>query len=169
MSEAIRKRRTCRSFSPDPLPKETVGKLLVAARKAPTGGNANTRRFMVVDDAAKLRVIQKISPGFLGLCPVAVAICTDTTVDQSEFISIFDAGAAAENIALTATEMGLGVGFVKSFPEKPVKNLLGIPPQIRLDILVTLGKKVDAPNPRAPAKSPHQPVFHNAYGREYGV
>jgi len=151
----------------DPLEREIIDKLLVAARRAPTGGNADTRKFIVVDDSRKLEVIQKISPGFLGICPVAIAICTDMAVDQSEYVSIFDAGAAAENIAIAATGLGLGVGFVKSFPERPVRNLLGIPSGVRLDIIVTLGKKGGQARSTPTAKSPHQPVFHNTYGREY--
>jgi nitroreductase len=152
----------------EPLASEVIGKLLIAGQRAPTGGNANTRRFVIVDDSKKLKVIQKISPGFLGPCPLAIVICTDTTVDQSEFISSFDSGAAAENIAIAATGLGLGVGFVKSFPERPVKSILKIPSDVRLDIIVTLGKKADHA-PSTPAKSPHQPVFHNTYGREYVV
>lgn len=166
--EALAKRRTCRSFSLDPIPKEIVEKLIYAARRAPTGGNANTRRYIVIDDINKLEKIKRISPGFIGLSPLLIAICTDTRVDQSEFISIFDAGAAAENIALAATALGLGVGFVKSFPEGPVKKILGIPNEIRLDILVTIGKKKgsgEQPNPR----SPFQAVYHNTYGVEMKI
>ena len=53
--EAIRKRRTCRSFKTEPVPQEIIRKLLRAGQRAPTGGNANTRRFIVIDDLRKLR------------------------------------------------------------------------------------------------------------------
>jgi nitroreductase len=162
--EAIEKRRTCRSFKMDTLPSDIIRKLLRAGQRAPTGGNANTRRFVLIDDRQKLKVIQKISPGYLGASPLAIAICTDLEVDQNDSISVFDAGAAAENIALAATALGLGVGFVKSFPEGPVRKMLGIPSTIRLDILVTLGYRSDLPKARRIVRSPHQPVFHNSYG-----
>ncbi len=139
-------------------------KLIRAGQRAPTGGNANTRRFIVVDDRKKLKLIQKLSPGFAALSPLAIAICTDLRVDQSEYISVFDAGAAAENIALAATALGLGVGFVKSFPENPVGRILGIPESVRLDILVTLGYKAEEYGTRPTARSPQQPVYHNSFG-----
>lgn len=162
--EAFEKRRTCRTFKMDAIPSDIIRKLLRAGQRAPTGGNANTRRFILIDDQKKLRVIQKISPGFLGLSPLAIAICTDLEVDQNNSISIFDAGAAAENIALAATALGLGVGFVKSFPESPVRKMLGIPSTVRLDILVTLGYRTDQHGARRTVYSPRQPVFHNSYG-----
>lgn len=166
--EALKKRRTCRDFLMEPLDEETVKKLIYAARRAPTGGNANTRRYIVIDDPNILKKIKKISPGFVGLAPLAIAICTDTTVDQSDFITIFDAGAAAENIALAATSLGLGVGFVKSFPEKPVKKILDIPEHIRLDILVVVGKRKET-DKLGSAKSPYQASYHNKYGVELKI
>jgi nitroreductase len=52
--EAIESNGTCRYFRPDPVPREVMRRALSAARFAPSGGNRQPVRFVVVTDA-KLR------------------------------------------------------------------------------------------------------------------
>jgi nitroreductase len=52
--EAIASNGTCRYFKPDPVPREVLRRALSAARFAPSGGNRQPVRFIVVTDA-KLR------------------------------------------------------------------------------------------------------------------
>jgi len=48
----------CRFYRPDPLPDEVLARVLDAARYAPTGGNRQGVRFLVVRDAAKRRQLR---------------------------------------------------------------------------------------------------------------
>ena len=50
VGEAIRQRRSIRSFRPDPIPEEHISEMLEAARLAPSGGNSQPWRFLVVTD-----------------------------------------------------------------------------------------------------------------------
>ena len=48
--EAIKMRRSIRRFAPDDVPDEMVEQMLEAARLAPSGGNRQPWRFLVVRD-----------------------------------------------------------------------------------------------------------------------
>ncbi|HEY2775276.1 MAG TPA: nitroreductase family protein [Candidatus Binatia bacterium] len=51
---------TCRFFRSDPVPLEVLRRVLDAARWAPTGGNRQGVRFVVVRDAAKRKAIRDL-------------------------------------------------------------------------------------------------------------
>jgi nitroreductase len=51
---------TCRFYRPDPIPDDVLARVLDAARFAPTGGNRQGVRFIVVRDAAKRRRLQEL-------------------------------------------------------------------------------------------------------------
>ena len=52
--DIIKSRRTVRDFQPAPVPKEHILKILDMARSAPTSGNQQPWKFLVVQDRAKL-------------------------------------------------------------------------------------------------------------------
>ena len=49
--EALYTTRAMRRVKPDPIPLEAQARILDAAVRAPSGGNAQTWRFVLVDDA----------------------------------------------------------------------------------------------------------------------
>ena len=58
VEEAIRTNATCRFYKPDPVPDEVLARVLDAARFAPTGGNRQPLRFVVVRDREAKRKIR---------------------------------------------------------------------------------------------------------------
>lgn len=57
--EALYTTRAMRRVKPDPVPEETQARILDAAIRAPSGGNAQGWRFMLVDDK---NVIERLAP-----------------------------------------------------------------------------------------------------------
>ncbi len=57
--EQLRTRRTCREFSPDPIPREVIEQALLAAGTAPSGANHQPWHFAVVSSADKRREIRR--------------------------------------------------------------------------------------------------------------
>ena len=55
----IESTNTCRFYRPDPLPDDVVMRILDAARYAPSGGNRQPVRFVVVRDPAKRRQLKE--------------------------------------------------------------------------------------------------------------
>ena len=61
--EALYTTRAMRRVKPDPIPQETQARILDAAIRAPTGGNAQGWRFLLIDDP---QVIGQLGPLFRG-------------------------------------------------------------------------------------------------------
>ena len=57
--DVIKKRRSVRSFKSTPVPEEHITKILDSARLAPTGGNAQQWKFLVIQDRKKLSELQE--------------------------------------------------------------------------------------------------------------
>jgi nitroreductase len=138
--DALRYRYMCRSFTQRTVPDESIERLLYAANRAPAAGNVRTSEIIIVKDEFTIKEVKKVSPGFGEICPVLLAICTDKASTEEYELASFDAGTIAENIALAATDIGLGVCFLKSYPDKTVQKILRIPPEkAKLEILVCVG------------------------------
>ncbi len=61
--EAIATRRSTRRFLPDPVPRELLEKIVEAGRLAPSGGNNQSTRFIVIQDRAVLADLARIAEG----------------------------------------------------------------------------------------------------------
>jgi nitroreductase len=59
-NELVRSTGTCRYYKPDPVPTEILSQVLDAARWAPSGGNRQPLRFIVVRDQAKKQALQDL-------------------------------------------------------------------------------------------------------------
>jgi nitroreductase len=57
--EAVYTQRALRRLKPDPVPDELLWKILEAGTKAPSGGNTQVWRFIVIRDPARKRFIQE--------------------------------------------------------------------------------------------------------------
>ena len=75
--EAISKRRSIRNWKPAPVEKEKIKKVLEAGRLAPSWGNTQPWRFIVVQDRAKIEALAKTSGGQPHIinAPVVIACC----------------------------------------------------------------------------------------------
>ena len=153
---AIKGRRSVRKFKNDSLGKDTMLKLIEAAVWAPSGGNGQTWRFVVVIQATTIRKIKMVSPGLLGDPPALIVIAQDIALARhkggkmgTETITKMDSAMAAQNIMLAAYEMGLGTCVIASFHPGSVAKFLGLPDNIIPHLIVSVGR---------PAKDPPPPV-----------
>jgi nitroreductase len=167
---AMRKRRMHRAFAPEPVPAESMGRLLWAAGRGATA-SAGIRQLVVVDDPGLIRTLRHACPGFANDAPAAIAICSDLDVCRAtggtsgEHVGTIDAGTAAAHLSLAAPALGLGICFVTSFGASAVRTILDLPPHVRPEVLVAVGIPVATPS-RA-AKAIPQAVHHNAFGEAW--
>jgi nitroreductase len=143
--DAILKRRSIRSFKDDPISNSVVERLLEAARWAPSGGNRQFWRFIEVRDPKRIGMIKMFSAGLKGDPTLVIAMCAKI----SEPMNLLDLGMAAENMMIEAIELGLGSCAIASFSEKPIKNLLEIPDDLDLVLLLSMGYPAENPKPRS--------------------
>ena len=136
--EAIKKRKSVRSFEDKPVSKETLTKLLDAARVAPSAKNAQPWHFIVITDKKKREELSKgMFAKWLHNAPVVIAACGDEKASSKWFL--VDTALALENMVLAATGEGLGTCVVGSFDESDVKKILGIPESLRVVALLAVG------------------------------
>jgi len=169
--DLLRKRHACRHFEHRPIPDSVLDKLVYAAHRAPTAGNAPYRFVVVVKDPTTLHMIRLVSPGFFGDCSAAIFVCTDLEVAARsgrqvyDQITHYDAGAAAENVILAAYSMGLAGTFIKSYSETAVARILDLPDTCRTELLVSIGyPAADEPKPLKKRKGAKR-----TYTDRYGV
>ncbi|MHB1131472.1 MAG: nitroreductase family protein [Chloroflexota bacterium] len=145
--EAILKRRSHRDYSDEPVSEEQVTTLLQAAMAAPSANDQRPWQFLVVRDPELRRALARTHPysGMAERAPVVFVVCGEEARSPHWMV---DCSAATENLLLQATAMGLGGCWVACFPrqerEAYVRNLLGIPEEVRVLCMVPLG------NPAAP-------------------
>ncbi len=168
--EAITGRRSVRAFTDEPVERRTVERLIEAAIWAPSGGNAQTWRFVVVTDPNRIRQIKMISPGLLGDPPALIVACQDMGEAARkggrlgrDFLAVVDTGMAVQNLLLAAHAEGLGTCVVASFHRGAVKRLLHLPEEVEPLLLVSVGRPMEAPKPPERDKGV---VFFEAYGEQ---
>jgi nitroreductase len=137
--EAIQRRHSVRAYLPDPISKEKLGKILEAARLAPSASNLQPWHFIVVTDAQKRKDIAKggIFAHFLSESPVVIVGCGNRKA--SPRWHAIDTTIAMQNMVLAATAEGLGTCWVGSFAEETVKALLKIPEGFSVIALLSVG------------------------------
>jgi nitroreductase len=168
--EVLKRRRACRSFMAKEIPDEILDKLVYAAHRAPTGGNIPYRFIIVVRDPVQLRMIKAAAPGYFGGSTAAIVVCTDLRVDQgitridAEQCSLYDAGAAAENIVLAAYALGLGASFIKSYSETAVRTILRLPEGCRTELIISLGYPAPDEPPPIKKRPEGKITYYDSYG-----
>lgn len=137
--ENIMTRSSIRTYSTRDVTDEQLDTLLRAAMAAPTAGNKQPWRFVVIRDN-DLR--SWISSNFktmtmVGKAPLAIVVCGDvnaTFPEEGQGYWIQDASAASENLLLAAHAMGLGAVWCGVYPlEERVKTFsekLGLPENV---------------------------------------
>jgi nitroreductase len=170
--ELLRKRHMCREFEDTPVERKKLLELVKAANRAPQGGNMPVREFMIVDDPSQVKLVRAVTPSFLANAPAVIVIFTDLEraldvmgIQGRDVLSLLDAGAAAENVALRAIEFGLAVSFVRSATTEALKGALDIPDRYRIDILVGVGY-ARMQNRSAPLKGRPPTIHVNGYQKD---
>lgn len=152
----IRKRRSIRRFTTDPVPVDITDKLIEAARWAPSAGNLQPWYFYVVRDAAAKHCLADAAFGqrFLADAPVCIVVCAEPRRSAriygrrgEELYCIQDTAAAAQNILLAAADYGLGSCWVGAFDEDRVRACLGVPGSLRPVAIITVGYPADGEHP----------------------
>jgi nitroreductase len=175
-SEVVRKRRMVRHFSPEPVPPETIERLLDLARHAPSAGFTQGQSFVVVTRPETKREIARlcgeesyVAGGFhpfISGAPVLVVACTSEAAYHRRYREAdkirpdgteiywpvpywhMDAGAAVMILLLAAVDAGLAAGFAGAHDLDALRALLGIPAEVTPVGVIPIGRRApDVPSP----------------------
>jgi Nitroreductase len=156
-----------------------INRCIEAARMAPSASNSQPWTFIVIDDIEiKDRVANKtFGPlksfnKFVPQAPVIIAIVQEKPKIVTELggriknkeYPLMDIGIAAEHICLQAAEIGLGSCMLGWFDEKAVKEILKVPDNKNIPLLITLGYvPVDYKHRKKGRKSLDKILKYNSY------
>lgn len=170
--EAISLRRSVRRYLDVPVEFEKVGSILNAARLAPSAGNVQDCRFILV---TKEDIRKKIAEACLKQYWMQDAPLHIVVVSHPQKVASFygekgekvyclqGSGAAVENILIAAADQGLGSCWVGAFEEGMLRKALKIPADALPQAVITIGYAAEKP------KMPQKFKIENvAFIEEYG-
>ena len=160
VSEAIRKRYSCRSYQEKTVEQDKLDQLLEAARLAPSAKNLQDWRFVVVTERQTRHKVAEFTnrPEVFNKAGVIIAACSISkeVMRCGQAVAPIDVSIALEHIALQATELGLGTCWIGSFETEKVRATLGIPADIHIIELMTVGFPAD--EPKQPNREPIEKI-----------
>jgi len=179
--DTIRKRRSVRKFKSTPIPKKHLNKILEAACLAPTAGNQQPWKFLVVDDRTKIDELKancinyrlkhfqdNESPNEEQLtlkkeqldrqftdylsAPVYVVVLTSSKSEYPDY-NHWDGPLAAGYLLLAARALGYGTVFcTDTIPEEVTRETFNIPDHLTRVCITPIG--VPERWPSSPGKKP---------------
>jgi nitroreductase len=146
--EAIGTRHSYRGeYRSDPVPREHLRQIVQAGIQAPSGCNAQTTSFIIVDDPALVVKVREIvtRPFLAGVPAFIVCVIDSREVYRNCSFAAEDCAASTENMLLAITALGYasvwldGVLRTQNIKES-LSALLGIPDGRELRILLPIGR-----------------------------
>lgn len=175
----VQERRSIRRYLARPVEREKVVACLEAARLAPSAENAQTWRFIVIDDPElKARYAKEAFSGVYSYCKFAaeapVLILVLAKLDflanrlgkQVQGVPFFllDIGIAGEHLVLRAEELGLGTCWIGWFNGRATRKFFKIPRRLKVVALIAMGYYEKKPSRERLRKPLEEIAWFNAFG-----
>ena len=161
--EVIRTRRSVRAYRSDPIPEEVLLRVLDAARVAPSAGNGQpVRLILVTDPGARQRIAALCgNQSFIAEAPVVVVACgkslhLNSATDGPNLWVLVDGAIALDHLTLAARAEGLGTCWIGVIGSKEVKQFVGLSEDMDVVSVTPLGYPASPDAFRAPG--PHVPM-----------
>ena len=153
--EIIRDRRSVRRYNGEPVPEETLARVLEAARLAPSAKNLQPWKFVVVRDRTTKVALAKAAfdQTFIAEADIVIAVCgfpERAYPRQGHYMNSWpiDLAIAFEHLILQASEEGLGTCWIGAFEETAVKAVLDVPADVRVMAMTPIGWPAESPAAR---------------------
>ena len=170
---AIYQRRDVREFRPDPIPDETLARIIRAAHHGPSVGFMQPWDFILVKDVEKRRKVKDLfyreraaaacffdeprrsaylSLKLEGILEAPVNLCITCDPTRAEVVlgrnsmpetDVYSTCCAVQNLWLAARSEGVGAGWVSILKLPQLRGILGIPPHIIPVAYLCLGYPVE--------------------------
>jgi len=183
--DAIHRHRSIRSYKPDPVPEDILDEILEAGIRASSSGNMQSYSIVVTQDRLlRERLYEPHMQQDMVLdAPVLLTFCADfyrmrlwlaLSEAQDNFdnfmsfmIAAIDATVVAQNVALAAESIGLGICYLGSTLANctQIGDILQLPPNVFPVVGFTLGYPDE--NPPLRDRLPAHGLIHNETYHDY--
>ncbi len=172
--ECIATRRSIRRFLNVPVDFETIMNIIEAGSVAPSSGNVQDWKFILVDNQELKKEISEHSLGQECLYNAAflIVICSDPEQTEMHYglrgerlYTVQNCAAAAQNMLLAAHALGLGGVWVGAFDEDKMRELMDIPKTARPQAILAFGYPDEIPDHKR-IKELGIITYFNSYGNK---
>ncbi len=146
LMDIIEARRSVRSYKSREIEDDKLNYILDAFRLAPSAKNLQPWKLVVAKNKKIIKdlAIACNNQTFLEEAPVIIAACANEQEAYGRmggYMNSYpvDIGLALEHLVLAATEQGLGTCWIGAFKEQLVKDILGIPEEVKVVALTPVG------------------------------
>jgi nitroreductase len=170
--EVIKKRASIRKYSSKKPDIELAIAAIEAAHIAPTPGNLDILKYIIVDDTEKInQIAEAAQQPFINQASLLVVVTSDPKQvekmydKRAEKYTRQHAGAAIENFLLAITDLGLASCWVGAFNDFQVKTILHIPDNITVEAILPVAYEHKTNHVSQRKKQPLDgKMYFNGYG-----
>lgn len=169
--ETVYCRRSTRAFLNEDVDEETMLKIIKDGTQAPSAGNIQPWRFILISNQDVKFSLANASFGqrFVAQAPWVIAVvgkCDESAVYYGErgrsLYCLQDTAAAVMVILLSSVNRGLGACWVGAFDDNKVAEILNLKPGERPVALIPVGKPAKTPSGK-PRRKPLEDVVEIIY------
>lgn len=179
--ETLLAHRSIRKYAPAPLPERTLELLVAAGQSAATSSNLQAWSVVALENSERKAEAAQLcgDQQFIRDAPLFLLFCADLarlksvsdSVSQPgealEFLEMFltaviDASLAAQNAALAAESLGLGICYVGAARNRPreLSALLNLPPRVFAVFGMAVGVPAEGDTSSVKPRLPQSAVLH---------
>jgi len=161
-SSMIKSRIAIRKFKNATIPDNDINEIIEIGTKAPSAGNCQPWRIVVVKDTVTREKLAEAAwgQGFVAKAPVILAVCAvpaeskERYGERGETLYVLqDTAALTTSLLLGAHFKGYGACWVGAFDEETVTMVLNVPAEMKPVALITIGIP-DGPVPKKRKRRP---------------
>ena len=165
--DVLKRRRSVRKFVPSEITDDVLLRIVDAGRIAPSGCNLQNREFIVIRDRETLTALhEKIQPDMANAAAAIALVMDPKSTDWGEFWRE-DAAAATESMLLAIANEGYDSVWIEGTlhrHEPWAKELLNVPDDRRLFILLPIGKAANQERLMAPKADLEKLIHYERFG-----
>lgn len=150
--DAVCAKRAIRHFADQPISDETLRKILNAGRLSGSSKNTQPWMFIVIRDRDRLKALSECGTYAAHLAGANVGVALLTPDPAQRWSIMFDLGQAAQNMMLTAWELGIGSVMATIYEPEKARSLLGFPEEWHIRAAISFGYPSYDPATKPPKK-----------------
>ena len=172
--DAIRSRRSIRKYKDKQVPWDNIVTIMQAGKYAPSAGNLQNWKFIVVKDDAKRQAIAKacLQQDWMEQAPVFIVVVGEPERARmyygtrgARLYTTQGCAAAIQNMLLTAHSLGLGSCWIGAFDEDEIFRILNMAEEKIVQGIITIGYADEAPESPPKYRIEHMMYFEKWWGR----
>src|SRR3989338_141407 len=174
LDQVIKERKSVRKFKSLNVPWYIISECLEAAIQAPSSGNVQNWRFIIIRNKETREKIAKICDEqyWMLKAPMLIVVCSEVTKIKRMFgargealYAVQNCSAAIQNMLLKAHELGLGPTWIGAFDETKLREILSIEEIARPQAVFAIGYP-DSYEEKSRREPLETVIFFEKYGQK---